>query len=84
MTRCIHCTRCVRFASEVAGIPDLGVTGRGNASEIGTYVEKAMSSELSGARDNDNSLSSPSRIFITLPFCSYSYTNGHVPPQIDP
>jgi len=48
MTRCIHCTRCVRFANEVAGVPDLGVTGRGNASEIGTYVEKLMGSELSG------------------------------------
>ncbi|GMH45116.1 hypothetical protein BSKO_13073 [Bryopsis sp. KO-2023] len=48
MTRCIHCTRCVRFASEVAGVEDLGVTGRGRDSEIGTYVEKLMSSELSG------------------------------------
>lgn len=42
MTRCIHCTRCVRFASEVAGVPDLGVTGRGRDSEIGTYVERIM------------------------------------------
>lgn len=48
MTRCIHCTRCVRFATEVAGVQDLGMTGRGNASEIGTYVEKMMASELSG------------------------------------
>jgi NADH dehydrogenase (ubiquinone) Fe-S protein 1 len=48
MTRCIHCTRCVRFAKEVAGIEDLGVTGRGRDSEIGTYVEKMMASELSG------------------------------------
>ncbi|KAK9784934.1 hypothetical protein WJX73_009161 [Symbiochloris irregularis] len=48
MTRCIHCTRCVRFASEVAGVQDLGMTGRGNNSEIGTYVEKLMTSELSG------------------------------------
>ena len=40
--------RCVRFASEVAGVPDLGVTGRGRDSEIGTYVEKLFSSELSG------------------------------------
>ena len=48
MTRCIHCTRCVRFAEEVAGIQDMGVTGRGNASEIGTYVEKLLASELSG------------------------------------
>jgi len=48
MTRCIHCTRCVRFAKEIAGVEDLGVTGRGNASEIGTYVGKLMSSELSG------------------------------------
>lgn len=42
MTRCIHCTRCVRFATEVAGVPDLGVTGRGRDSEIGTYVERIM------------------------------------------
>lgn len=48
MTRCIHCTRCVRFANEVAGVPDLGMTGRGRDSEIGTYVEKLMASELSG------------------------------------
>jgi NADH dehydrogenase (ubiquinone) Fe-S protein 1 len=42
------CRRCVRFASEVAGVPDLGVTGRGRDSEIGTYVEKLFSSEMSG------------------------------------
>ncbi len=48
MTRCIHCTRCVRFAKEVAGIEDLGVTGRGRDAEIGTYVQKTMQSELSG------------------------------------
>jgi len=48
MTRCIHCTRCVRYATEVAGVQDLGVTGRGGASEIGTYVEKLMESEMSG------------------------------------
>ncbi|KAH7420798.1 hypothetical protein KP509_13G023200 [Ceratopteris richardii] len=48
MTRCIQCTRCVRFASEIAGIQDLGVLGRGGSEEIGTYVERAMSSELSG------------------------------------
>ena len=48
MTRCIHCTRCVRFATEVAGVEDLGVFGRGENSEIGTYVEKAFQSELSG------------------------------------
>lgn len=48
MTRCIHCTRCVRFAKEVAGIEDLGVTGRGRDSEVGTYVAKVMTSELSG------------------------------------
>ncbi|XP_047741031.1 NADH-ubiquinone oxidoreductase 75 kDa subunit, mitochondrial [Hyalella azteca] len=48
MTRCIHCTRCVRFASEVAGVEDLGTTGRGNSMEIGTYVEKMLLSELSG------------------------------------
>ncbi|GBF88631.1 NADH:ubiquinone oxidoreductase 76 kDa subunit [Raphidocelis subcapitata] len=48
MTRCIHCTRCVRFSTEVAGVQDMGVTGRGRDSEIGTYVEKLLSSELSG------------------------------------
>src|SRR5881398_2581948 len=48
MTRCIQCTRCVRFATEVAGVPDLGATGRGEDMEITTYLEKAFSSELSG------------------------------------
>src|ERR1700720_333593 len=48
MTRCIHCTRCIRFISEVAGVPDLGATARGENMEVGTYVEKALSSELSG------------------------------------
>lgn len=48
MTRCIHCTRCVRFGQEVAGIHELGATGRGEHMQIGTYVEKAVSSELSG------------------------------------
>ena len=48
MTRCIHCTRCVRFASEIAGVEDLGVFGRGMDSEIGTYVDKIFQSELSG------------------------------------
>jgi len=47
MTRCIHCTRCIRFISEVAGVPDLGATGRGEHMEVGTYVERALSSELS-------------------------------------
>ena len=47
MTRCIHCTRCIRFISEVAGVPDLGATNRGEHMEVGTYVEKALSSELS-------------------------------------
>ena len=48
MTRCIHCTRCIRFATEVAGVPELGATGRGETMEVGTYVEKALTSELSG------------------------------------
>jgi len=48
MTRCIHCTRCVRFASEIAGVEDLGMFGRGLSSEIGTYVTKTFQSELSG------------------------------------
>jgi NADH-quinone oxidoreductase subunit G len=48
MTRCIHCTRCVRFSSEVAGVSEMGATSRGESMEIGTYVEKALTSELSG------------------------------------
>ena len=48
MTRCIHCTRCIRFSSEVAGVPEMGATGRGEHMEVGTYVEKALTSELSG------------------------------------
>ena len=48
MTRCIHCTRCIRFATEIAGVPELGATGRGETMEVGTYVEKALTSELSG------------------------------------
>jgi NADH-quinone oxidoreductase subunit G len=47
MTRCIQCTRCVRFATEVAGVPELGATGRGEDMEITTYLEGALSSELS-------------------------------------
>ncbi|XP_072434696.1 NADH-ubiquinone oxidoreductase 75 kDa subunit, mitochondrial [Chiloscyllium punctatum] len=48
MTRCIHCTRCIRFASEVAGVDDLGTTGRGNEMQVGTYIEKMFMSEVSG------------------------------------
>ena len=48
MTRCIHCTRCVRFATEVAGVDDMGALGRGENMEITTYLEKALASELSG------------------------------------
>ncbi|MGB0682782.1 MAG: NADH-quinone oxidoreductase subunit NuoG [Magnetovibrionaceae bacterium] len=47
MTRCIHCTRCIRFAEEVAGVPEMGATFRGENMEVGTYVEKALTSELS-------------------------------------
>ena len=47
MTRCIHCTRCVRFATEVAGVPEIGAIGRGENMEITTYLEQAMESELS-------------------------------------
>ena len=46
MTRCIHCTRCVRFATEIAGVEELGVFGRGINSEIGTYINKTFQSEL--------------------------------------
>ena len=48
MTRCIHCTRCVRFGEEIAGLRELGATGRGEHMEIGTYIEKSIVSELSG------------------------------------
>src|SRR5579862_7161025 len=48
MTRCIHCTRCIRFATEVAGVPELGAIGRGEDMEITTYLEEAMQSELQG------------------------------------
>jgi NADH-quinone oxidoreductase subunit G len=48
MTRCIHCTRCVRFGQEIAGIQELGTTGRSENMEIGTYIEKSVDHELSG------------------------------------
>ena len=48
MNRCIHCTRCVRFTTEVAGVPELGAIGRGEDMEITTYLEGAMTSELQG------------------------------------
>ncbi len=48
MTRCIQCTRCIRFATEIAGVPELGATARGENMEVGTYVERALTSELSG------------------------------------
>jgi NADH-quinone oxidoreductase subunit G len=47
MTRCIHCTRCVRFATEIAGVPEIGAIGRGEDMEITTYLEQSMQSELS-------------------------------------
>jgi NADH-quinone oxidoreductase subunit G len=48
MTRCIHCTRCVRFGQEIAGMQELGTTGRGEHMEIGTYIERSVDHELSG------------------------------------
>ena len=48
MTRCIHCTRCVRFTAEIAGLQELGATGRGEDMEIGTFIEKSVDHELSG------------------------------------
>jgi NADH-quinone oxidoreductase subunit G len=48
MTRCIHCTRCVRFGEEIAGLRELGATGRGEDMQIGTYVQHSMKSEVSG------------------------------------
>src|SRR5258708_13959156 len=47
MTRCIHCTRCVRFITEVAGVEELAATSRGEHIEIGTYIERPLTSELS-------------------------------------
>ena len=48
MTRCIHCTRCIRFATEIAGLSSLGTMGRGRGTEVGSYVERLFQSELSG------------------------------------
>lgn len=48
MTRCIHCTRCIRFLSEVLGVDDLGMIGRGYFMEIGTFIENNFYVELSG------------------------------------
>ena len=48
MTRCIHCTRCIRFATEIAGVPELGAIGRGEDMQITTYLEQSIKSELSG------------------------------------
>lgn len=48
MTRCIHCTRCIRFSSDVAGVPEMGAVGRGEHMEIVSYLEKTLTSELSG------------------------------------
>ena len=48
MTRCIHCTRCIRFATEIAGVPELGAIGRGEDMQITTYLEQSVKSELSG------------------------------------
>ena len=48
MTRCIHCTRCVRFGEEIGGMPELGATGRGEDMEIGTFITRSVDSELSG------------------------------------
>jgi hypothetical protein len=48
MTRCIHCTRCVRFSSEIAGQEVMGSFNRGEETEIGTYVQKFIKTELSG------------------------------------
>src|SRR6202140_2247200 len=47
MNRCIHCTRCIRFLTEIAGVEELGAAGRGENMEVGTYIERALTSELS-------------------------------------
>lgn len=64
MTRCIHCTRCIRFGQEIAGLEELGVLNRGTSSEIGTYVSQSMLSELSG---NVIDICPVGRIFIPCP-----------------
>jgi NADH-quinone oxidoreductase chain G len=48
MTRCIHCTRCIRFANEISGVPSIGTSGRGQTIEVGTYIKRLFSSEFSG------------------------------------
>ncbi|MEI8298572.1 MAG: NADH-quinone oxidoreductase subunit NuoG [Pseudomonadota bacterium] len=48
MTRCIHCTRCVRFTAEIAGLQELGTIGRGEQTQIGTFIEKSVDHEMSG------------------------------------
>jgi NADH dehydrogenase (ubiquinone) Fe-S protein 1 len=48
MTRCIHCTRCIRFTTEVAGLPVMGTTGRGGSTEVGMYIKELLKSEVSG------------------------------------
>ncbi len=48
LTRCIHCTRCIRFLDVIAGQKELGATGRGENMTIGTYIERAIESEMSG------------------------------------
>jgi NADH-quinone oxidoreductase subunit G len=48
MTRCIHCTRCIRFSTEIAGVPEMGAVNRGEHMEITSYLEKTLTSELSG------------------------------------
>ena len=61
MTRCIHCTRCIRSITEVAGVPDLGATARGENMEVGTYVEKAgfvVEKLLSGPLGGDAQIAS--------------------------
>ena len=88
MTRCIQCTRCVRFCQEIAGIDELGTTGRGNDLQIGTYVEKALSTELSGnlidvcpvgaLTSKVEFLTFPSRIyFMFLAICIHCTSMGN-------
>ncbi len=70
MTRCIHCTRCVRFFTEVAGVPSLGTFGRGSSMEIGFYIDKLLHSEISGNIIDlcpVGALTSRSSAFLTRP-----------------
>jgi hypothetical protein len=77
MTRCIHCTRCVRFANEVAGFQDLGTSGRGNDMQIGTYIEKTMNSEVMYTDLHALKMAAQERFLLTTAFI-YLFTSKYL------